>query len=495
MAGDEWERFLRDYYRVLKVPKKFVVPQPDGTYWPHLFIKSKMEKVGEDEEFVYLRNLPIEDPRSASHEAWVLHESRELTYLDRVEELKKHKVIDPTEVFAPMPFTRWLSFEEVSNGLPSDGQWQTALAVVDINKDGLLDIVTPPARQEPNGRGHIFLQGKGMTWKEANVRWPGDVPWDYGAVVCEDFDRDGILDLVFAFHFKSMWLLHGASSSDGVLTFDRAEKLPQAHGSVTSRALAVGDFDGDRRPDLAVLAELDLDLGSVTNIESGLVYVLLNKPAGWKVVDLGGKRIYGDFIRVADLDGDGWADVIAAKNTNADVPFAFLNRERGDKWEAVSPSGLPWMPYVFSVAASRNRRGPDWVALAMMQSVRWGGVQHQVNTVRLAKLGTGNTLVDTGELLRYDGAYLSAVAVGDLGGDGHQDVVVGAGDGTLTVFVNRGKGLWLQEMGSPKLPEARISYLEVKDLDGDGLNELIVMATTSGQPGFIKVFRVRPNRP
>ena len=491
---DPWEQFMSHYYDVVKVEKKWIIRHPDGTVWPHQFVKSYMEVVQEDDEYVWLRNLPIEDPRSASHGAWARGEAAQIRAQDRMAEMAKRFVLNPDEVIPPPPFTDVLKLTERSAGLPDSGQWQTGLAVADVNGDRRPDLIVPPARGQmapPN----VFLQQADRSFRFARADWPADVSWDYGDVAAADFDGDGVTDLAFAIHFKASWLVHGVKGSGG-LKYDRAARLPLAGGGkVSSRAFALGDFNRDRRPDIAVLAELDLDMATNVNLNNGLVSVLLNEPGGWRAVDLGAQRVYGDHLAVADFDGDGWDDVLVAKNSNHDTPFLFFNRDKGERWQTADVSGLPWMPYVFGVAALEQPKGPALVGLAAMQSVRWEGVQRQINFVAVAGVEPDGRLEQQVELARFESqVYLSAAAAGDLDGDGRSDLVAGDIRGGVRIFLNRQDG-WLEER-SPELqlPKAWISYLEVRDLDGDARPELLVEGTSGAEQGFIKIFSVAPAR-
>ena len=492
---DPWARFMATYYDVVKVQKQWVVRHPDGTAWPHRFVKSYMEVVQEDDEYVWLRNLPIEDERSASHEAWLQREYSDIRVQDQIAELGKRFVLNPDEVIPPPPFTDRLTLTERKAGLPDSGQWQTGLAIADLNGDRRPDLVVPPARGQMSTPNLLLQQADG-SFALAPAEWPADVPWDYGDVAAADFDGDGAVDLAFAIHFKSSYLVHGVKGSGG-LKYDRPVKLPFAGGgTITSRAFALGDFNRDKRPDIAVLAELDLDMATNVNLSTGLVSVLLNEPGGFRAVDMKAVRVYGDHIAVADFDGDGWDDVLVAKNTNHDTPFLFFNRDKGERWQGADVSGLPWMPYVFGVAAIEGGKGPALAALAAMQSVRWENVQRQINFVAVAAVGENGRLAQQVELARFESSvFLSAAAAGDLDGDGRADVVVGDIRGGVRIFLNR-EGGWLEERCPElQLAKARISYLEVSDLDRDGRPELLIEATTGAEQGFIKIFSTGASRP
>ena len=57
--------------------------------------------------------------------------------------------------------------------------------------------------------------------------------------------------------------------------------------------------------------------------------------------------------------------------------------------------------------------------------------------------------------------------VGDVDGDGENEIVAGSWDHTLRVFSGRGKQKWKQEFGEP------VRCCFVGDVDGDGENEVV----------------------
>ena len=68
----------------------------------------------------------------------------------------------------------------------------------------------------------------------------------------------------------------------------------------------------------------------------------------------------------------------------------------------------------------------------------------------------------------------SGVAIGDLDGDGHEDIAVVTYDGYLHVFLNNGDGTFQDAVSSGRLWTWHPSALELADMDRDGDNDLVV---------------------
>ncbi len=70
--------------------------------------------------------------------------------------------------------------------------------------------------------------------------------------------------------------------------------------------MAVADYSGDGRDDVAVLAEIDYDMGTSERIDdASTLWIAINTPGGWQVARDGlPGRVIGDAIETADLDGE-----------------------------------------------------------------------------------------------------------------------------------------------------------------------------------------------
>ncbi|MCX7895853.1 MAG: VCBS repeat-containing protein [Thermoanaerobaculum sp.] len=453
---DPWDRWVQEYYRVVTVPKGTELRLGGNLARPHPRVNAVMEIVAEDDEFVYLRNLPLEDPRSAGHRAWQLRQGRDIQQQIREEAFKGKYII--TEAGPPLPprFTQRLKLQPVWQGLPTEGLWQMGFAMADFNRDGLADLLLPPARK---GEPHpwIFLQREDHSWTPwADAQWAEGPAYDYGDVEVADFDGDGNLDIAIACHFKPSYVLYG----DGKGGFSRWVELPRANKAVTSRALAVADFNKDGRPDIVLLAELDIDLGTSQAITSGLVNVVLNTPKGWEVSPATFPRnIYGDQVAVGDFDGNGLPDILTASHKAGNPFFVFLNENKGQSFKPYQSDAFPIQSFVLGVASgSLDGKAPDQVVLAVYQSLRpQEGLHHYSHALLAYRLAEkpGKLLPQPKRTVIYVDQEepinsFRAVNVGDLDRDGRTDVVALRANGQLLILLQQPDGgfaLEKQELG------------------------------------------------
>jgi hypothetical protein len=493
---DPWEQWVENYYKILKVRKGMEQRVDEMHAYPDPRVRALMEIVGEDEEYVYLRNLPLEDPRSSGHRGWLLHEGVELKSLLREEFLADRYLLENKEIEVPPPFTDRIRFEERSDGLPKEGLWQIGFDAGDFDGDGRLDLVLPPARK---GAPHPWiLLNKPDGWKIwQEVKWP-DIPLDYGDVKVADFDGDRNLDIAIANHFKKAYVMYGNGQGD----FTRCVELPNANPDVTSRTIAVADFNGDGRPDVVQLAELDADIATGTQRGSGLVTVDLNLPSGWSVSPGGfPPNLYGDHVTVGDFNGDGKPDILVASHKAQNDAYIFVNDGKGTTFAPYRSKAFPWNAYVLGVAAgSLDGRKPLQAILGVNQTVRpQMGEYFSVHALLAYRLGDarGKPLPEPSRRLLYrdqrgDYNMFRAVTVGDLDGDGRPDIVAVRASGEVLVLLQDSNGNFLvQRSPELNLGDPSPSTVMIRDLDGDGRGELVAnFSDGKSTPGSVRVWKV-----
>ncbi len=493
---DPWQKWVEDYYKIVKVRKDWI-KKIDATHaYPDPRIPALMEIVEEDDQYVYLRNLPLEDPNSAGHTAWLARQSEEARNIAAQKFLATKYILGDVVNEVPPPFTDRIRFEDRSQGLPKGGLWQMGFDVGDFDGDGRLDLVLSPARK---GEPHPWiLLNKPDGWKIWNdVKWP-DIPFDYGDVKVADFDGDGHLDIAIANHFKKAYVMYG----DGKGDFTRYAELPRVNSNVTSRAIAVADFNGDGRPDVVQLAEIDVDIGSGLQRDKGLITVDLNLPSGWKASPASfPPNLYGDHVTVGDFNGDGKPDILIASHKSVNNAFVFLNNGMGTAFTSYLSDSFPWNPYLLGVAAgSLDGKKPQDAVMAVTQVIRpERGEYYRAHAILAYRLADrkGKLLKAPERRLVYrdqkgDYDMFRAVAVGDLDGDGRPDIVAIRSTGEILVLLQDSSGNFLlQNAPELNIGDASPSSVMIRDLDGDKTPYLIINCSDGPKsPGAVRVWKV-----
>ncbi len=486
-----WEELVADWLTPRPVPKHIIVRIDEKYAYPHAAVSFKMEIVKEEGDTVWLRGLPPEDPDSAIHDLWLRREYEELAQSAAREWEGTYGTVEYYVDFAaeivPPPFMDGFQFEPVLDGLPTRGLWQMNFVADDMNGDGVTDLVFPPTRK--GGGMPAILLGTGgggfSYWK--GISWAGDVPYDYGGVATGDFDGDGHRDIVLAIHFKGQYVIYG----DGAGGYKKSVLLPSPDPRVTSRAVAVADYNGDGRDDVAVLAEIDYDMGTSERIDdASTLWIAVNTPGGWQVARDGlPGRVIGDAIETADLDGDGRPDLAVSSNATDWRRLVYFNREGGE-WSGPLPRGVLSNAQHPDVAVVTTEGGAElympftqFVTTATKPHTRTGVIRYAVGPEGILEQGTPLFLDDD----RFDPWF--RVAAGDLNGDGRTDLIAARKSGAMAAFVQSDSGDYYLEQ-SPELTTLGKAYdVQLIDLDGNGKDDVIAcFADEKNASGGVKVW-------
>jgi len=354
-----------------------------------------MEIVGEEGDNLLVRNLPPEDPQSAAHSMWWRNEATEIFNSMKKDYFSdKYLIVDNPEV--PPPFTDQLRFVAADAGLPRGGRWQMSFDVADMNGDGLPDLVFGPQRTGPP-TPYIVLQQRDGSWKLwQDAKWPtAGLKLDYGTVRVADFDGDGNKDIAIACHFSKTYVLYGNGKGD----FTRFVTIPQSNPDMTSRALAVADFDGDGRPDIAAYAEVDLNLAVSQPLPSGHVNIALNTRSGWQAVGKGFPvGIQGDWLTAADIEGNGSPNLLLTSRAQNVMDLVFSNAEKGKSWQPVATRQMPanaQTPVIFVTAVNQFDSREDAIARITPEQIE-GVFYPIIDTAKVGKEKLGLTPAPAG---------------------------------------------------------------------------------------------------
>ena len=367
--------------------------------------------------------------------------------------------------------------------------------LADLNGDGKADLV------ELSGGGPSVLMNEGS----GTFATPVLYSWKNGAgsaMAIGDVTGDGKLDLVIGSEYdptQSVVVLPGRG--DG--TFGAALFYP---GPIIPSSIALGDLNGDGKLDIAVT-------GGQGN---GVVAVLLNSGSGFLAATnytipgytknvqigdvtgdgkadlvLGGVSLMvnqgnGTFsairpisaasivaMTLADLDGDSRLDIVAvdlAMGWEQDV-IVFHNAGNGAFVTAQSSPAGP-APSTLAIADLDGDGHPD-VVLPSLNG----------NTMNVLMGKSGGTFA--APVSYVAGNNSPSVAIGDLNGDGAPDVAVANRNGNgASVLLNQGKGTFAAEITYPA--GTAPSAIQIADIDGDKKPDLIVANSGSNNVSVLR---------
>jgi hypothetical protein len=375
------------------------------------------------------------------------------------------------------------------------------LVAVDVTGGGRSDLIVGERSSSGPTSEHMINHGDGTFVLSALYGASGN---NARNMMAADFSGDGTADLVSQSNGATSSGLQDLSLGEGVLGLDLglgngtfASQLVTYATAETSGSLAVGDFDGDGRPDVAFAGFDYVESGGA--VGQGIA-VPAPEPADYGLnifLNAGGGAFappatYANpqpfqSIAPGDFDGDGHLDLVGLTWTNAPAFGVYFNAGDGTFGTETSfADGNGFGNYGLAVG-DFDGDGKDDVAVITVLN------PNQSNEDIVLELYTGAAGGS------FDGPALMTIAnipsvyqliTGDFNGDGKPDLAMVMGhDATgalvnpipVALFENQGDGTF----GAPVMytvggaDEAYAIAVAAADFNGDGVTDLAV--TTEGE--------------
>ena len=363
------------------------------------------------------------------------------------------------------------------SGLPASGLWRASFVIRDINGDKIPDIIAPPSRLG-DAKLHVWIgDGKGhfTPWPVQFVeegKPSTTFSLDYGAVAVGDIDRDGKLDVVAASHGAGLISLFG----DGNGTF-RIVRSGLPTRDFSSQAITLVDADGDGKLD--IVAAVD-NVGGRSDAQDQ-VRVYLNRGNRWQYKQDGiAGGFYSNCIHAWDYDRDGKTDILTASNYIGALTLLWRNNGDG-RFEPIRFPAIEIYSYHFATVPGtwgKQRASAFADAYNMITNdpteARAIGI-----TVYSYEGGTWSRHRVWRKKAGQSSQY--ALAMGDLDGDGLDDVVFADTEqNKLRIFFQKPDGTFT-EMAENEEPvlDSLGQWIELADLDGDGRLDIVLSKTVA----------------
>ncbi|MBK9488286.1 MAG: choice-of-anchor D domain-containing protein [Haliscomenobacter sp.] len=351
------------------------------------------------------------------------------------------------------------------------GDYPLAIAIGDFNNDGLQDIAT--ANSNNFNHSVSIRMGDGTGSFTGNTTIPvGEDPY---SVAIGDFNGDGKQDFATANYTSNSVSIRLGDGSGG---FSGSTEIPVGGGAYGAYAVAIGDFNGDGKQDIAA-----------ANGTDGTVSILIGDGSGgFSVTATLSVGSSPSFVAIGDFNADSYQDLAVVNIISNSVSILLGN---GIGSFTASPhvpiGGLPVGSSPYSVAIG-DFNGDN------LQDLAVANIQDKSISIRLGD-GLGGF---SGSLNIPALAFPYIVAIADFNSDNKQDIAFsnsGGFDHTISIRFGDGSGSF---SGNTNVPIGNnLITFAVGDLNNDGKLDLVAanynVGTVSSRLGEANEINVQGN--
>lgn len=356
-----------------------------------------------------------------------------------------------------------------------------SVSLADLDGDGFSDLIVPQLNDSltifrNKGNGLLTLAG----FEKFRVLTNQGTTTSNHQAVTADIDGDGKLDIVVITRIFDTdgALLFRNLSTPGSLSFAPSFLVSLPFTTINNADLAVGDMDGDGKPDLILSASGKLSVFRNTSAPGSFCFA--------PKVDILGTGTRG--IGLGDIDGDGKLDIVNANGYFNVAGFKLIqnNSTIGTLSFGAPVNIAPVNAGNINSVVLADLDGDGKLDISWVGTVGSGGMVVMKNiavsgTLDASSFAAAVSYAEDPQILSYAVTPWSYSQVADMNGDGKPDFIgIGNGGQGFSISQNVGQpgvidatsfqeGVLFQSGGNYST-----GPLAVGDLDGDGKPEVIV---------------------
>jgi len=339
----------------------------------------------------------------------------------------------------------------------------------DVNGDGKLDMVLLDSSL-PGNVWTLMGVGDGTFGAPTPVTLSGQAG---SSVVFGDFNGDGFLDFADNDYSTGQLTVYLATSAT---TYANGVSYATSDGVYDACNNTAGDLTGDGMAEIVSANCLDNTITIYVNDGTGNFGTGAYSPVA-TAPSVAGNIVYAApwSVSIADLNGDGKADIVSTNYFASDVTVLFGN---GDGTVSTPSFGFATGGYPNTSAVVADFNSDGLLDVLVADNVYgYAYLKGYGDGTFRTGLDFYTPTTDNGE------PYGQDIATGDFNGDGFPDVVIGnrCCDATvgITVFLSRGDGSMMPGVNYGS--GGSLAYVAVADVNNDGIPDIVAVDNANGQ--------------